>query len=129
MKKGKLRYSGGRETDKMYDIPEGIIAHLTRECGGNVHDRHVVDVTSRSFENETVGVNPHSGAFGNRDDCAAENAADLETRSIFSSAYREKKEEIPHTRNNWACYDFKERRIVPNTTQSARSRGLRARII
>jgi hypothetical protein len=24
-----------------------------------------------------------------------------------------KKEDIPHTRNNWICYDFKERRIVP----------------
>jgi hypothetical protein len=24
-----------------------------------------------------------------------------------------KKEDIPHTRNNWICYNFKERRIVP----------------
>jgi hypothetical protein len=29
------------------------------------------------------------------------------------SAYRDKEEDIPHTRNNWICYDFKERRIVP----------------
>jgi hypothetical protein len=28
------------------DVPDGIIAHLTCECGGNVHDRGVVDVTS-----------------------------------------------------------------------------------
>jgi hypothetical protein len=37
----------------------------------------------------------------------------LETDSRFHSAYRWKKEDIPHTRNNWICYDFKERRIVP----------------
>jgi hypothetical protein len=24
-----------------FDVPDGIITHLTRECGGNVHDRHV----------------------------------------------------------------------------------------
>jgi hypothetical protein len=35
---------------KYFDVPDGVIAHLTRECGGNVHDRDVVDVTSGSFE-------------------------------------------------------------------------------
>jgi hypothetical protein len=94
------------------NVPDGIIAHLTRECGGNVHDRHVVEVTSGSFERETLGANPHSGAFDNAPDYAAKNAADLETGSRFYSAYREKKENIPHTRNNWICYDFKERRIM-----------------
>jgi acetoacetate decarboxylase len=44
---------------------------------------------------------------------AAKNAADLETGSYFGSAFRDKKKDIPHTRNNWICYDFKERRIVP----------------
>jgi hypothetical protein len=44
------------------DVLDGMIAHLTRECSGNVHDRHVVDVTPRSFEKETGRVNPHSGA-------------------------------------------------------------------
>jgi hypothetical protein len=34
----------------MYDVPDEIIAHLTMECGGNVHDRHVVDVTSGEKE-------------------------------------------------------------------------------
>ena len=43
----------------------------------------------------------------------AKNAADLETGSEFCSAHRKKKEDIPHTRNNWICYDFKERRMVP----------------
>jgi hypothetical protein len=39
------------------DIPDGIIAHLTRECGGNVHDHHVVDVTCGLFEKETYRPN------------------------------------------------------------------------
>jgi uncharacterized protein (DUF433 family) len=98
---------------RQFDVPDGIIAHLTRECGGNVHDRHVVEVACGSFEKETYGANPHSGAYNNRVDRAAKNAADLETDSRFGSASREKKEDIPHTRNNWICYNFKERRIVP----------------
>jgi hypothetical protein len=78
-----------------------------------VHDRHIVDVTCGSFENETHGANPHSGAYDNRAENAAKNAADLETDSDFCSAYRSYKEDIPHTRNNWICYNFKKRRIVP----------------
>jgi hypothetical protein len=62
-----------------FNVPDGIIAHLTRECGGNVHDHHVVDVACGSFEKEIVGANPDSGACGNRADSAAKNAADLET--------------------------------------------------
>jgi hypothetical protein len=96
-----------------FEVPDGIIAHLTRECRGNVHDRHVVDVTCGSFEKETLGANPHSGARDNDPNYAAKNAADLETDSRFSSAWRNSCEGIPHTRNNWICYDFKERRIVP----------------
>jgi hypothetical protein len=96
-----------------FDVPDGIIAHLTRECGGNVHDLHVVEVTSGSFEKETYGANPHSGAYNNDPGNAAKNAADLETNSWFFSAYCDKKEDIPHTRNNWICYDFKEGRTVP----------------
>jgi hypothetical protein len=26
-----------------FDVPDGIIAHLTRECGGNAHDDKVVE--------------------------------------------------------------------------------------
>jgi hypothetical protein len=94
------------------DVPDGIIAHLTRECGGNVHDHHVIDVTSRSFGNETYGANPHSGAYDNMADLAARNAADLATDSRFLSAYRKRGEDIPHTRDNWVCYDFQDRKIV-----------------
>jgi hypothetical protein len=95
------------------DVPDGIIAHLTRECGGNVHKRHIVDVTSGSFEKEIEAANPYSGAYDNNARSAAKNVADWETGLYFASAFRKKTEDIPHTRNNWICYDFKKRRIVP----------------
>jgi hypothetical protein len=77
-----------------------------------VHDRNVVDGTSGSFGKKIQGSNPHFGAFDNQPQWAAKNVAYLETLSPFHSAYREEKENIPHTRNNWLCCDFKERRIV-----------------
>jgi hypothetical protein len=105
------------------NVLDGIIAHLTREYGGNVHDRHVVDITSGSFEKETNGANPHSGAYKNDPDYAAKNATDLETDSPFHSAYRRDSENIPHTRNNWICYDFKERRRIMPTHYTIRTHG------
>jgi hypothetical protein len=85
-----------------------------------VHDRHVVDITSGSFEKETYGVNDPVVLPG-------KNAADLETDSAFYSAYRSQQNEIQHARNNWLCYDFKEMRILPThytiRTYSAGSRG------
>jgi hypothetical protein len=44
-------------------VPDGIIAHLTKECGGNRHDRHVVNVTSGSFEKETLWFVAFLGFF------------------------------------------------------------------
>jgi hypothetical protein len=125
VREGRLRYSDGSQTDETCDIPEGIIAHLTRECGGNVHDHHIIEVTSGSFEKQTYGANPFSGSCKNKTEYAAKNAVDLATISIFNSAYREKEEDIPHTRNNWLCYDYKERRIVP-THCTIRTNGDRA---
>jgi hypothetical protein len=95
-----------------FDIPDGTIAHLTRECGGNVHDRHVIDVMPGSFDKETNGADPPSGVYDNQSDAAMENPADLETDSRFLSAGRKKEEGVPHTRSNWVCQDFKES-IVP----------------
>jgi hypothetical protein len=40
VKKGKLRLGNGKENNEVCDIPDGMIAHLTRECGGNVRGRH-----------------------------------------------------------------------------------------
>ena len=72
---------------------DGVIAYLTRECGGNVHERRVVNVTVSS----------------NGDN--ARNAVDLGTERYYGSR---------DERNSWICYDFKERRVVP-TSYSVRS--------
>jgi hypothetical protein len=101
LKKEKLRMYSGKATDEIYDIPDGISVHLTRECRGNVHGHHAVDVTCGSFEKETHGVI-----------YAAKNSADLETNSHFHSAYHLYWDDITSARDNWICYDFKERRIV-----------------
>jgi hypothetical protein len=85
-----------------FEWPDGIIAYLTRACGGNVHDRHVVVVGSGSFEEETYFAVSHPRSI-----------ADLETPSSFRSSFCDREEGIPHTMNNWVCYDFKEKRIVP----------------
>jgi hypothetical protein len=68
---------------------EGIISSLTREYGGNVHDRGIVTVTSSD---------PSSSSSS----CAAKNAADLTADSYFVSK---------NAPNQWLCYDFGDRRI------------------
>jgi hypothetical protein len=65
-----------------FDVPDGIFAHPTQECGGNVHSRRAV--TSGSFKKETKGANPHR----------EKNAADSETSSCLQSAYRIEEEDI-----------------------------------
>jgi hypothetical protein len=69
MKNGKIRVGELYERENrplegevVVDVPDGISAHLMRKCRGNVHDRHVLEVTSRSFEKENHGANRHSGA-------------------------------------------------------------------
>jgi hypothetical protein len=101
-------------------VPDGLIAALTRECEGNVHERGVVHITSGSFETETHGANPHSGVYNDDPVYAAKNVADFGNETYFHSAYREQREHIRQTKNNWICYDFKHRRIVP-TYYSIRS--------
>jgi septal ring factor EnvC (AmiA/AmiB activator) len=66
-----------------FDVPDGIIAHLTRDCGGNVHDRKIVDVTCGSFETETQGANRNSGAYGNCPPFAVKNRAEMENGFMF----------------------------------------------
>jgi hypothetical protein len=97
---------------KKMDVPDGIIVHLTRQCGGDAHDCDV-SITSESFEEEAEGFNPYSGACNNDPDCTAENAAVLKTDSVFCSAHGNKGDDIPRTRNNWLCYHFKETWIMP----------------
>jgi hypothetical protein len=95
------------------DMPDGIIAHLSRECDGNVDDHDLVVVTSGSFEEEPCGANPYSGAYCHWDTSLAKNAAEMEEDSRFESAYREEGTYIPDTKNNWICDEFKKRMIAP----------------
>ena len=74
----------------------GIIAQLTRECGGNVHQKGFVEVTASSVR---------------RSDCDVRNAVELGTDAYFAT-----KDES----DRWLCYDFKERRVAP-TSYSIRS--------
>jgi hypothetical protein len=79
---------------------EGIIGHLTRECRGNVDDRGVVGVSS-------------SRLYKDKPKYAARNVVDLEDAySVFISGSRWGPSSIPHVRNNWIGYDFKNRRVV-----------------
>jgi hypothetical protein len=79
---------------------EGIVAHLTNKCGGNVHECEQVVVTS-------------SPPLRDDPAHAAKNVADFATDSAFRSAARDARQNIPDAPNNWICYDFRQRRVIP----------------
>jgi hypothetical protein len=68
---------------------DGIIAYLSRECGGNVHERGIVDISAKG----TIG-----------DAFSPKSAADLQGTNLFQS------ENGP---DQWLCYDFKTRCVRP----------------
>jgi predicted nucleic acid-binding Zn-ribbon protein len=70
---------------------DGIIARLTQEHGGNVHDKNIVTITSQSI---LMGDPVNS----------ARNVADLTTDSRFCS--RGEPEQ-------WICWDFRTGRVRP----------------
>jgi hypothetical protein len=70
---------------------DGIISYLTKKHGGNVHDKGIVIITSKSV------VMDHP-------DCAVRNIADLTSNSHFQS-----KDEP----GQWICWDFNEMRVRP----------------
>ena len=81
-------------TDIAYDSSKplsGVIEYLTRECGGNVHEKGFVEVTASSV---------YDGAY------APQNAAELGTNSKFISNDKP---------GQWICYDFKGRRVAPTS--------------
>ena len=87
--------------DFLYDASNplgGIIDHLTRQYGGNVHDMGVVEVTA----SDVYDPIDHP-----------KNAADLGTDTIFHSE---------NELNSWICYDFKKRSVTP-TSYSVRTYG------
>ena len=72
---------------------EGVIAHLTRQYGGNVHDKGIVNVTASSVcNNDSSYLQKH--------------AVELGTGSRWRS------NDEPHA---WLCYDFKERSVIPTS--------------
>lgn len=73
----------------------GIFRYLTGQCGGNVHDRGVVNVT----------------ASGYVDNNYPKNVVDLGTDSVFRSRY---------VNNEWICFDMGNLRVKP-TSYSIRS--------
>ena len=68
-----------------------MIAHLTRECSGNVHDKGIVNVAAGSVYDSS---------------CHPKNVVDLGTDSYYKSK---------NERDTWICYDFKERRVIPTS--------------
>ena len=65
----------------------GVIEKLTRGCGGNVHEKGVVEITASSC---SIG--------------SVKRVAKLETGDCFYSYGNP---------NQWICYDFKEWRVAP----------------
>ena len=97
-----LRSTMGRTVIYDEENPlDGIIAHLTRQCHGNVHDKGIVNVTASSC---------YKGALFH-----PKNVASLGDNSFHGS-------EITWDVNQWICYDFKERRVIP-TSYSVMSYG------
>jgi hypothetical protein len=77
---------------------DGILSHLTRKHGGNVHDLNIVRITANSL-------------FMNVANYAAKNVADLMADTSFWSTNEE---------NRWICFDFLNLKIRP-THYSIRS--------
>jgi uncharacterized coiled-coil protein SlyX len=74
---------------KEIKLLQGIIFYLTRKHGGNVHDKGIVTITSKSvYEDDPV--------------CDPRNVADLASDYEFSS-----KDEP----GQWICWDFHEMRV------------------
>ena len=70
------------------DPLNGIIAYLTRECGGNVHENRVVEVTASSGRDKV------------------KYAVELGTNSQFDTDNKP---------NQWICYNFKGRSVAPTS--------------
>jgi hypothetical protein len=77
------------EEANYFGVTDGVIAPVTRECGGILGNRSVVDVTLRSFE-----ASPE-----NTDD-DPEQVGDLGDSSRYCPDYRNCREDILYMRSN-----------------------------
>jgi hypothetical protein len=50
----QFQFPSSLKKSERFAVPNKIIGHLSRECGGKVHNRHVVDVTLGSWKSEFV---------------------------------------------------------------------------
>jgi hypothetical protein len=82
------------------ELPNGIIAHLSNGADGNVHLRNVVRVTS---SRSRTRFSRHQ----------AKAVANLDSLSCFFSALGSGSGSNPYTPNNWVCYNFKSRWVIP----------------
>jgi hypothetical protein len=80
---------------------KGIIRHLKKRYTGNVHDCGAVVVSS-------------SRPMADASYCCAKNVVDLKSSSFFWSAHRNIWDDIPHSKNKWLCYDFRDRKVIPS---------------
>jgi hypothetical protein len=71
---------------------DGIISGLTEKYGGNVHEKGIVIITSKSVREDPS------------DKFAPMNAADLSTSTYFDS---------DHEAGQWICWDFRDMWIRP----------------
>lgn len=78
----------------------GIISHLTKECGGNVHEKGIINITASSENNDTRRNPKHVVEFNDN------------KNKFFRSKNLE---------NLWLSYDFKNRKVRP-TSYSIRSK-------
>jgi hypothetical protein len=81
----------GAQKEENYQVAlSGIIAHLTAKCGGNVHDKGVLEITVSSVYKEKY---------------PPRNAADFE--NVYSHFCSQDEPD------QWICWDFKTLRIEP----------------
>jgi hypothetical protein len=115
-----VKKGDGWRPGKEFDVPDGIIAHLTRECGGNLHDCHVVHGTSGSLEKETRGID-HTRLYGIRILIRLQRLLLISKPSQSSFQPIATRKKIVLTRGTIGCAATLRRRgLCQFTTQSAR---------
>lgn len=90
------RYSGPKGRDFLFDgqkehFLDGIISQLTKECGGSVHEKGIVEVTASSEESDSCRKAKNAVLFN-------------DTKNWFCSK---------SIKNSWLRYDFKNKKVRP----------------